>query len=116
MNPSLICPAMAGALPPMKLAMLGADYMLAGMGAETERRKPERRRVAVLLLRRIAIAAIAASLLLWLGPRVLTELGLLGPSVEEHIAAADRTLRAAESYGATRATPSFVEAAATLQQ
>jgi hypothetical protein len=100
----------------MKLAMLDADYMLAGMGGETERRKPERRRVAVLLLRRIAVAAIVASVLLWIGPRVLTELGLLGPSVEEHIAAADRTLRAAESYGATRATPSFVEATATLQE
>ena len=84
------------------------------MGEETERRKPERRRVAVLLLRRVAILAVVASLLLWLGPRVLTELGLLGPSAQEHVAAAERTLRAAESYGATAETPSFAEGARAL--
>src|SRR5262245_25252833 len=115
MKPSLICAAMAGALPPMKLAMLGRDYMLAGMGSETERRKPERRRVVVLLLRRVAIGAVLASLALWLGPRLLVELGILGPSPAERIASAERTLRAAESYGATAKTPSFAEARQALQ-
>jgi len=86
------------------------------MGGETERRKPERRRVFVLLLRRIAIGAVAASLTLWLGPRLLTELGLLGPTAEERIATAERTLRAAESYGATPATPSFGNAQAALRE
>ncbi len=80
------------------------------MGGETERRKPERRRVAVLLLRRIAIVAVVVSLLLWLAPRVLTELGVLGPSAEDRIAAAERTLRAAESYGASPATPGYAAA------
>ena len=85
------------------------------MGAGAERRKPERRRVVVLLLRRVAIAAVLLSLALWLGPKALVELGLLGPSAPEGIAAAERTLKAAESYGATRATPSFLDAQRTLQ-
>jgi hypothetical protein len=84
------------------------------MGGETERRKPERRRVAVLLLRRIAIVAVVVSLLLWLAPRVLTELGVLGPSAEDRIAAAERTLRAAESYGASPATPGYAAAGQAL--
>lgn len=85
------------------------------MGSEAARRKPDRRRVFVLLLRRIAIGAVAASLALWIAPRVLVEMGLLGPSVEERIGAAERTLRAAESYGATPATPSYGEATKSLQ-
>jgi hypothetical protein len=84
------------------------------MGGETERRKPERRRVAVLLLRRIAIVAVVVSLLLWLAPRVLTELGVLGPSAEDRIAAAERTLRAAESYGASPATRGYAAAGQAL--
>jgi hypothetical protein len=99
----------------MKLAMLGRDYMLVGMGEATERRKPERRRVVVLLLRRIAIAAVAVSLALWLGPRLLVEMGLLGPTALQRIEAADRMLRAAESYGAGASTPSFAEAQRALK-
>jgi hypothetical protein len=89
--------------------------MLPRMGPETERRKPDRRRVLVLLLRRIAIGAVLASLALWIGPRVLVEMGVLGPSPEERIEAGERTLRAAESYGATPATPSYGEARQSLQ-
>jgi hypothetical protein len=85
------------------------------MDPATERRKPERRRVFVLLLRRIAIGAVLASLALFLGPRLLAELGLLGPTAEERIEAAERTLRAAEAYGATPATPSYGEAQQGLQ-
>ena len=70
----------------------------------------------MLLLRRIAIGAVTASLALWLGPRLLTELGFLGPTAEQKIEAAERTLRAAESYGATPATPSFKEAAERLRE
>jgi hypothetical protein len=99
----------------MKLAMLGRDYMLAGMGSEPARRRPERRRVLVSLLRRIAIGAVLASLALWIGPRLLVEAGVLGPSPEERIEAGERTLRAAESYGATPTTPSYAEAKLGLQ-
>jgi hypothetical protein len=86
------------------------------MGAGTERPKPERRRVVVLLLRRIAILAVVLSLALWLGPKALVELGVLGPSAPESIASAERTLKAAESYGATAKTPSFTDAQRALQE
>jgi hypothetical protein len=86
------------------------------VGSEAARRKPDRRRVLVALLRRIAIAAVLASLALWLGPRVLVELGLLGPTAEERIASAERTVRAAESYGATAATRSYAEAKRALEE
>jgi hypothetical protein len=89
--------------------------MLAGMGSEPTRRRPERRRVLVSLLRRVAIGAVAASLALVIGPRVLVEMGVVGPSPEDRIEAAARTLRAAESYGATRATPAYQEAERSLQ-
>lgn len=86
------------------------------MGTGAQGRKPERRRVFVLLLRRIAIAAALASLALWLGPRLLVELGLLGPTIEERIQSAERTLRAAASYGATPATPAYAEAERSVHE
>ena len=90
--------------------------MLARMGSEAARRKPDRRRVLVALLRRIAIVAVLASLALWLGPRGLVELGILGPTAEQRIDSAGRTLRAAESYGATPATRGFADAKRALAE
>jgi len=71
--------------------------------------------VLVSLLRRIAVGAVLASLALWIGPRVLVEMGMVGPSPEERIESGERTLLAAESYGATGATPSYGEARQSLQ-
>lgn len=90
--------------------------MLARMGSEAARRKPDRRRVLVALLRRIAIGAVLVSLALWFGPGLLVEIGVLGPTAEERIGSAERTLRAAESYGATAGTGSYGEAKQALQE
>jgi hypothetical protein len=51
-------------------------------------------------MRRIAVLAIVLSAGLWIVPRVLTELGLIGPSPEDGVATADRALAVARTYGA----------------
>ena len=70
------------------------------MSPQVERRRPDRHLVALRLMRRIAILALVISAALWIGPRVLTELGMMGPSPEECITSADRALAAARTYGA----------------
>ena len=70
------------------------------MDTRVERRRPDRHLVALRLMRRIAILALVLSALLWVVPRVLTELGVLGPRPEESVATADRALAAARTYGA----------------
>ena len=49
------------------------------MDTRVERRRPDRHLVALRLMRRIAILALVLSAGLWLGPRLLTELGVIGP-------------------------------------
>jgi len=55
---------------------------------------------AVQLLRRVALLSGVAAVLLLGVPRVLTWAGLIGPTPEEDIEAAGRTLAAARSFGA----------------
>jgi len=69
------------------------------MDTTVERRRPDRHLVALRLLRRIAIFALVVSALLWAGPPLLVELGLLGPSPEERVETAERALVVARSYG-----------------
>ena len=45
------------------------------MDSRVERRRPDRHLVALRLMRRIAILALVLSAGLWIGPRVLMELG-----------------------------------------
>jgi hypothetical protein len=70
------------------------------MNDQVERRRPDRHLVAVRLLRGIAVAALISSVLLWIVPRVLTELGVLGPSPQEYVDDADRAINVARTYGA----------------
>jgi len=79
------------------------------MNTQVERRRPDRHLVAVRLMRRIAILALVLSAVLWIGPLVLTEMGVLGPRPEECIANADRALAAARTYGAA-SIPVFQQA------
>ena len=55
------------------------------------------------------LALVVAVLLLVL-PRLLTDIGVLGPTPEELIGNAASAVEAARSYGATEDLPSFVEA------
>ena len=57
------------------------------------------------LLRRLAGLALFLALGLAAGPPLLRELGLLGPSVDEQIEMAARTLEAAVAYGAPAEQP-----------
>jgi len=84
--------------------------------AEVERRRPDRRAFVILLLRRLTIYALAASALIWAAPRLLVEFGVVGPSPDETIAAAERALEAARTYGATPDMPSFVAAQKELER
>jgi hypothetical protein len=84
--------------------------------AGVERRRPDRRVFIILLLRRLTIYALVASVLIWAVPRLLVEFGVLGPSPEETIAAAERALEAARTYGATPDMPSFVAAQKELER
>ena len=70
------------------------------MDTRVERRRPDRHLVALRLMRRIAILAVVLSAGLWIVPRVLIELGLIGPSPEDCVANADRALAVARTYGA----------------
>ena len=65
--------------------------------AGVERRRPDRRVFIILLLRRLTIYALVASVLIWAVPRLLVEFGVLGPSPDETIAAAERALEAART-------------------
>jgi hypothetical protein len=69
------------------------------METPIDRRRPDRHLVAIRLLRGIAIFALVVSALLWAGPPLLTEMGLLGPTPEERVQIAERALVVARSYG-----------------
>jgi len=70
----------------------------------------------VLFLRRLALLALVLAVLLLVLPRLLTELGLLGPTAEELIGSASSAVEAARSYGANEEVASFVEAEKELQE
>jgi hypothetical protein len=69
------------------------------MAERMERRRPDRHLVAIRLLRGIAIFALVVSALLWVGPPLLTEVGLMGPTPEERVLTAERAMAIARSYG-----------------
>jgi hypothetical protein len=54
--------------------------------------------------------------LIWAVPRLLVEFGVIGPSPDETIAAAERALEAARTYGATPDVPPFVAAQKELER
>jgi hypothetical protein len=79
------------------------------MSSRVERRRPDRHLVALRLLRRIAILALVLSAVLWIVPRVLTELGVLGPTPQERAEEVERALAVARAYGAAT-LPDFKKA------
>ena len=64
----------------------------------------------VVFLRRLAVLALVVTVLLLVLPRLLTNMGVLGPTPEELIGTAASAVEAARSYGANEDLPSFVEA------
>ncbi len=56
--------------------------------------------LAIQILRRVTVLAATLAVGLLVVPRVLIELGVLGPTVQDEIASASRALDAARSYGA----------------
>jgi len=84
--------------------------------SELDRRRPDRRVFVIQLLRRVTVYALAAAALIWGVPRLLVELGVLGPSPDDTIAIADHALQAARSYGATPDIPAFAAAEKELER
>jgi hypothetical protein len=72
--------------------------------------------ILVQFLRRLAIGALLVTVGLLALPRVLTDLGLLGPAADELIGNAESALAAARSYGARDDLPSFVAARKELDE
>lgn len=72
------------------------------------------RPLALHLLRRVALYALALAFLLVAVPWVLTEVGLMGPTPAQHVEAAARVLEVARAYGATEGDPSFRQGLADL--
>ncbi len=85
------------------------------MEAQSDRRRPDRHMVAVRLLRMISGMALFVSVVLWVGPRVLTELGVLGPGPQECVDEAERAINVARTYGAG-SLPDFQKAQHELEQ
>jgi hypothetical protein len=90
-----------------RLPWLAPAGRVPAVSSEVDRRRPDRRIFVIVLLRRITVYALVASALIWGGPRLLVEFGLLGPSVEETIAGTQHALDAARTYGATPELPAF---------
>jgi hypothetical protein len=67
-------------------------------------------------LRRVALVALILAVLAVVGPRVLRELGMIGPRVPEAIAAAERSIEAARHYGADDSMVTLQEASRYLQE
>jgi hypothetical protein len=66
-------------------------------------------------LRRLTLGSLLVAVLLLVAPRLLTELGVLGPEAEELVATAATAVDAARGFGATEDLPSFVEAGRRLE-
>jgi len=69
------------------------------MDDRVERRRPDREKFALVLLRRIAVLALVLSVALWAVPRLLVELGVMGPTAQETIDEAGRAIATARAYG-----------------
>lgn len=69
------------------------------MAHKHERRSPDRPRVMTRLLRRIAVLALVTAAALLVVPRALYHYGFVGPSTDEHVAAARRAVQVAQGYG-----------------
>ena len=69
-----------------------------------------------LLLKRLAIVAFALAVLLAVGPRLLGELGIVGPTVEDVVKEAAATVEAARTYGASSELEPFAAAETELAQ
>jgi hypothetical protein len=67
-------------------------------------------------LRRVALFALILAVLAAVGPRVLRELGVIGPRPPEVIAAAERSIEAARHYGADDSMTALQEANRHLQE
>ena len=70
----------------------------------------------VQFLRRLAVLALVLAALAAFGPRVLRELGVIGPKVPEAIAGAESSLTAARRYGADDSMPAVQEAVRHLEE
>jgi len=99
-----------------RLPWLATAGRVPAVNSAVERRRPDRRIFVIVLLRRITVYALLVSALIWVGPRVLEEFGVLGPSAEEMIAGAQRALDAARTYGATPALPAYTTAQKELDR
>jgi hypothetical protein len=66
------------------------------------------------LLKRLALWGLVGTALLVVAPPVLTELGVLGPSLDEILDGSERSVETARLYGATDDLPSFRAAVADL--
>lgn len=66
-------------------------------------------------LRRLTLGALLVAVLLLVVPRLLTELGVLGPGAEALVATAAAGVDAARGFGATEDLPSFAEAGRELE-
>jgi hypothetical protein len=72
--------------------------------------------VALRFLRRASVWAVVLAALIILVPRALTEMGLLGPSPSEEVAAAQRVVDAARVYGADEGEVNLKAASAALER
>ncbi|MGE0454357.1 MAG: hypothetical protein AB7O37_16380 [Vicinamibacteria bacterium] len=70
--------------------------------------------LALALLRRAAAYALLLAVLLAVVPRLLGFLGWIGPSLDEEIAGVERSLAAAQTYGAEETEANYAQARATL--
>lgn len=86
------------------------------MQTSVDRRRPDRRLFVIMLLRRVAAYALTIAVLIWAVPKFLVEFGVLGPTPDETIAAAERALEAARTYGATPDIPAFAAAEKELDR
>jgi hypothetical protein len=69
----------------------------------------------VQFMRRLTAVVLLLAALLLVAPRLLSEVGLWGPTVEERIAQAAAAVEAARGYGATEDLPSFASALRELE-
>lgn len=70
----------------------------------------------VQFLRRLTVVVLLVAALLLVLPRVLTELGVLGPSAGDQVASAAKAVEAARSYGADDQLPSYLAAGKDLEE
>src|SRR4051794_17856068 len=70
--------------------------------------------LALQFMRRLAVALVVLSLVLFVGPRLLRIVGVLGPTPEQSIQTAEASLTAAAAYGASPTDTAYAEATAEL--